>query len=241
MRIAVVSDIHGNFTAFEAVLDDMKRASPDLILHGGDLADGGSSPVEIVDRIRDLGWRGVLGNTDEMLVRPQSLEEFAAKSSAPSSLWGVMREIASATRSILGESRLAWRRDLPQAITHSPLTLVHASPESCWRAPKPEASDAELAATYGSLEQPIVVFGHTHCPSVRRLVGQPELLLNTGSVGLSYDGDSWASYLLLDAGVPTIRRIEYDLEKELRMLSSCGLPGAAWTARMLRAGVPQMP
>ena len=67
MRIAIVSDIHGNRTAFEAVLGDLRQTSPDLILHGGDLADGGASPVEIVDRIRDLGWQGVVGNTDEML------------------------------------------------------------------------------------------------------------------------------------------------------------------------------
>jgi len=78
MRIAVVSDIHGNLTAFEAVLADLRETSPDLILHGGDLADAGSSPVEIVDRIRDLGWPGVVGNTDEMLVSPQTLEDLAA-------------------------------------------------------------------------------------------------------------------------------------------------------------------
>ena len=67
MRIAIVSDIHGNRTALEAVLADLKHTLPDLIFHGGDLAQGGSSPVEIVDRIRDLGWPGVLGNTDETL------------------------------------------------------------------------------------------------------------------------------------------------------------------------------
>jgi len=64
MRIAVVSDIHGNLTALEAVLADLEQTSPDLALHGGDLADGGSSPIEVVDRIRDLGWQGVMGNTD---------------------------------------------------------------------------------------------------------------------------------------------------------------------------------
>ena len=78
MRIAIVSDIHGNRTAFEAVLADLRQTSPDLILHGGDLADGGSSPVEIVDRIRDLGWQGVVGNTDEMLFRPESLHGVCA-------------------------------------------------------------------------------------------------------------------------------------------------------------------
>lgn len=77
MRIAIVSDIHGNLTAFEAVLADLKRTSPDLVLQGGDLADSGSAPEEIVDRIRALGWRGVLGNTDEMLARPETLDSFA--------------------------------------------------------------------------------------------------------------------------------------------------------------------
>ena len=80
MRIAIVSDIHGNRTAFESVLSDLRQTSPDLILHGGDLADGGASPVEIVDRIRDLGWPGVAGNTDDMLSMPETFEAFASQS-----------------------------------------------------------------------------------------------------------------------------------------------------------------
>ena len=77
MRIAIVSDIHGNLTAFEAVLADLRETAPDLIFHGGDLTHGGSNPVEIVDRIRDLGWLGVLGNTDELMFRPESLTDYA--------------------------------------------------------------------------------------------------------------------------------------------------------------------
>src|SRR6266436_342613 len=96
MRIAIVSDIHGNRTAFEAVLADLRETSPDLILHGGDLADGGASPVEIVDRIRDLGWQGVVGNTDEMLFRPESLTEFAEQSPNLKSLFAVVEEMAVA-------------------------------------------------------------------------------------------------------------------------------------------------
>lgn len=86
MRIAIVSDIHGNRTALEAVLADLRQTAPDLIFHGGDLADGGASPVEVLDQIRDLGWQGVVGNTDEMLFQPESLEEFASQSAAPPSL-----------------------------------------------------------------------------------------------------------------------------------------------------------
>src|SRR6202050_2195518 len=98
MRTAIVSDIHGNRTAFEAVLADLRQTSPDLILHGGDLAHGGANPVEIVDRIRDLGWQGVLGNTDEMLFSPQSLREFAKQSPKLQPLFAAIEELAEARR-----------------------------------------------------------------------------------------------------------------------------------------------
>src|ERR1700686_802492 len=114
MRIAIVSDIHGNRTAFEAVLADLRQTSPDLILHGGDLADGGACPAEIVDRIRDLGWQGVVGNTDEMLFKPESLNEFAAQSPGMRPLLGVIQEMAAATREALGEDRIAWLGGLPR-------------------------------------------------------------------------------------------------------------------------------
>jgi putative phosphoesterase len=241
MRIAVVSDIHGNLTAFEAVLADMRQCSPDLVLHGGDLADGGSSPIEIVDRIRSLGWQGVMGNTDEMLVRPNSLEEFASQSSAPPALWQMLTQIALATRSTLGDERMAWLRELPRVKIHGVFALVHGTPESCWRAPAEDASDAELEAIYGSLGQPIVAFGHTHRPFIRSIAANPRLLINTGSIGLPYDGDPRASYLILDGQTPSIRRVEYNVEKELKALASCGLPGAEWTAKMLRTSALQMP
>jgi Icc-related predicted phosphoesterase len=157
MRIAVVSDIHGNRTAFNAVLTDLRQTSPDLILHGGDLADNGSSPAEIVDRVRDLGWPGVVGNTDEMLFRPQSLEEFAGESPDLQSLLSTIQEMAAATREALREERLAWLRGLARIQIQTPIALVHASLESPWRAPAPEASDAELASVYGPLGQPIAV------------------------------------------------------------------------------------
>ena len=241
MRTAVLSDIHGNLTAFEAVLAHLKHTSPDLVLHGGDLADSGSSPIQIVDRIRQFGWHGVLGNSDEMLVRPDSLGVFASQSSAPTALWTAIREIASATRSVLGEERLAWLREQPLVSTQEAFALVHATPESCWRAPPEEATDAELTTIYGQLDRPIVVFGHTHRPLIRHIAGHPRLLINTGSVGLPYDDDPRASYLLFDGNSPSIQRVEYDLERELRALSACGLPGAAWTAKMLRTSSPQMP
>lgn len=241
MRIAVVSDIHGNLTAFEAVWADLRSAAPDLVIHAGDLADGGWRPVEIVDAIRALGWTGVMGNGDEMLSRPESLEAFARESSAPAALWDAVRRMAAVTRGMLGEERLSWLGLLPLAITPPGFAVVHASPGSCWKAPPANATDAELQHVYAPLARPIVVFGHTHLPAVRPMTGAVKLLINTGSVGLPYDGDPRASYLLLHDGVPTIRRVPYDVDKEVQALQSSELPHADWVARMLRSAAPQMP
>jgi len=239
MRIAIVSDINGNRTAFEAVLLDLRQTSPDLILHGGDLADSGASPVELVDRIRHLGWQGVVGNTDEMLFRPESLVEFANQSPKLQPLFAVIEEMAVATREALGKERLAWLGGLPQTQFHGPMALVHASPGSLWRAPAPEVSDAELESVYSPLRQPIAIYGHIHRPHIRSVAGMT--VANTGSVSLSYDGDRRAAYLLLDDYKPEIRRVEYDLDRELKALANCGLPHADWIAKTLASGHPQMP
>jgi putative phosphoesterase len=239
MRIAVVSDIHGNRTAFEAVLADLRETAPDLILHGGDLSDSVAGAAEIVDRIRESGWPGVVGNTDEMLFRPESLEEFAGQSKAPPALWDAIREMAAATRAALGEDRIAWLSALPRVQTHESMALVHASAETTWRAPAVGASDAELDSVYAPLRRGIVVYGHIHCPYVRSVGGM--IVANSGSVSLSYDGDRRASYLLLDESGPSIRRVEYDVDREIRLVRESGMPHANWIARMLASARPALP
>jgi len=64
MKLAIVSDIHGNLAALDAVISDLETVNPDLVVQGGDLAINGPHPSECVDRIRELGWPGVAGNTD---------------------------------------------------------------------------------------------------------------------------------------------------------------------------------
>jgi hypothetical protein len=196
--------------------------------------------VEVLDRIRGLGWAGVSGNTDEMLTTPETLEEFAQEQSADLlPLFAALREMAAATREALGENRLEWLRTLPRSHVQNSMVLLHASPQSTWRAPAPDASDAKLESVYGPLATPIAVHAHIHRAYVRHVRGMT--VANTGSVSLPYDGDRRAAYLLLDESTPVIRRVEYDVDREVRALATCGLPHADWVAKMLESAAPLMP
>lgn len=239
MRIAIVSDIHGNLTAFEAVLADLRDASPDLILHGGDLAESGPGGPFIIDHIRDAAWPGVIGNSDQMLADPDSLERFAAQSPQLDSLWRSVREVAAHARELLGSDRIAWLGELPLAQLRDDLALVHASPGDPWRAPNANAAEAELAAAYSPLARPRVIYGHLHTPFVRAL--DAFTVANSGSVSLPYDGDPRASYLLIDNGAPQIRRAAYDVDLECRRLVESRFPHAEWIARALQTARPAMP
>jgi putative phosphoesterase len=235
MRIAVVSDIHGNLTALEAVIADLKKTAPDRILQGGDLAASGSRPAEVVDLIRDLGWPGVLGNTDEMLWAPQRQAELEARAPHLRSLFQmIFGSIVPATRERLGDERIAWLRSLPAEWREGNLLLLHAAPQNLWRAPLANATDEELVETYGSAGAVTVVYGHIHTPFVRFLPGMT--VANSGSASLSYDGDPRASYLLLEDGRAKIRRVEYDVEREVRGLLESQYPYAAWHGEILRQG-----
>lgn len=239
MRTAIVSDIHGNLAALEAVVADFRLTSPDVILHGGDLAASGAHPAEVVDRIRDLGWLGVRGNTDEMLWNPESLTNYAAKFPKLQSILATLEEMIPWTCASLGEDRIRWLQTLPCLERQGSVAIVHASPNDLWQAPPPDASDLELQSVYRDLDVPVAVYGHIHRPHVRRLEGMT--IANTGSVSLSYDGDPRASYLLLDGTNVIIRRVAYDLEREANALLHSGLPHAAWLCQILRGGRYQQP
>jgi putative phosphoesterase len=233
MRTAIVSDIHGNRRAFQAVLADLREVAPDLIVHGGDLSFGGAHPAEIIDLVRELGWPGVRGNTDEVFWVTEPLTKMAANPKL-ASLAAALLEMIPPTRASIGEERLQWLRSLPESYAHEVFTLVHASPGDLWRSPMASAGDEELQATYGPLGKENVVYGHIHVPFVRKLPGMT--VANSGSVSQSYDGDRRASYLLADGKNVTIRRVEYDVESEAKDLLQSGLPHAGWLSRILLAG-----
>ena len=235
MRIAIISDIHGNLTALDAVVADLRQQRPEVVYHGGDLAFGGCNPVEVIDRIIHEGWMGVLGNTDEMLWNAEARSSLEASAPRLKSLFRVLFELSGpATSKMLGESRLEWLRRLPAELRHENLALLHASPGNLWRAPMDTAEAAELESTYKPLNAAIVVYCHIHRPFIRKAGNMT--VCNTGSVGAPYDGDPRASYLIIDDGQPAIRRVAYDVEKEVERLLASDYPQKEWLAEMRRKG-----
>jgi predicted phosphodiesterase len=240
MRLAVISDVHGNLTALEAVIRDLRRVSPDLVVQAGDLVANGLRPAQVLDRVRELGWPGVLGNTDEMLWRPEQFAELEARMPKLRVQLSVLfHTLAPATLARLGKGHLEWLRGLPRAWNMGNVAIVHAAPQDLWRAPLVDSRDSELKETYRDLGADVVCYGHIHRPFVRSLVGFK--VCNTGSVGMPYDGDPRASYLIVDDGRPEIRRVEYDLAQEINQLRASDYPLKEWLAEILGSGTYSRP
>ena len=227
MRVAIVSDVHGNLVAFDAVLADLEKIQPDLIVHGGDLALGGPHPVEVVDRIRELGWPGVLGNTDVALGDESALPQQARG--------GFIAQPAARAREMLGPERVVWLTGLPMEWRGNGIAVVHAVPGDCWAVVAHDASDSTLRETYGPLGVPVAVYGHIHHAYVRPLDGLT--VVNSGSVSLPLDGDVRATYVVIEDGHVEHRRIEYDMERVAVEMLAIDYPNATAYAAWLRTGI----
>jgi putative phosphoesterase len=235
VRTAVVSDIHGNLVALEAVIADLDREAPDLIVHGGDLSMIGPRPAEVIDLVREKGWPGVLGNTDELLFDASTRADQERKAPNLRDWLAVLYDtLGPWARSRLRDEQVSWLASLPREWRSEELVLLHAAPADLWRAPMQGASDDELRQIYGDLNASLVIYGHIHRPFVRRLAGLT--VANSGSVGLPYDGDWRPSYLLIDEDVPVVKRVEYDLERAQRDARETGFLLAGWLSAVQRHG-----
>jgi putative phosphoesterase len=234
MRVAVVSDIHANLTALDAVIADLRTTRPDLVVQGGDLMSGGPRPAEVIDRIREMNWPGVYGNSDEMLWAPHRVSETLQAPHLQQTRDLVLTYTRPATLEAIGDERLAWLRTLPLRWSGHDVTVVHAVPDDAWRVVSANAPDEDMERVYGVLRSTRVLYGHIHLPFVRRLA--TFTLVNTGAVSLSFDGDTRAAYALVDDDRIEIRRVEYDIEEEIRLLLRSDDPFAQSTAETLRTG-----
>jgi putative phosphoesterase len=205
MRVAVLSDIHGNLPALEAVVSDLKDQSPDDIWCGGDIGWGAPWASECIARVRDAGWKTVKGNTDVWISGdPQTVGTEEDRRD--------LMELAEVHA--ISEDDAQWLLNLPIGHTGpGSILLVHGTPDSPFTAPMPDDPGSKFRVY--EEKAALVVYGHVHRAFVRRL---PEgtLVCNTGSVGLPMDGET-ASYLLIDQSGPDLllrhRRVAYDRDK----------------------------
>jgi hypothetical protein len=195
----------------------------------------GPRPAEVVDRIRDEAWPGVVGNTDELLWRPEELETQIERGPKIEHLLRVLfEEFAPVTRDLLGSERLRWLAELPTDWRGEGIHLIHASPRNLWRAPMPDADTSEFEETFGALGAQVVVYGHIHRPFVRQVRNMA--VANSGSVGMPYDGDPSASYLLITDGIAEVKRVPYDVDREVEDLRATAYPRAVWLGEVRRRG-----
>ncbi len=218
-RICVLSDVHGNVYALEAVLQDIRSLGCDTLVVAGDLAAHGPAPAESVDLIRAVGAIVVRGNTDRYL----------AEGSAPATGTRDPEQSVSLewSREQLGADRLHFLAELPPSAILAGCLVVHGSPGNDELGIWPDTTDAEIEAhgVAGTL-----LCGHTHRPFQRRVAGGE--VVNVGSAGWTLDGDPRPSYALLErdrGGGPvrwraTLRRVDYDRAHPLAELERRQVP-----------------
>ncbi|MDQ2717065.1 MAG: metallophosphatase family protein [Chloroflexota bacterium] len=224
MRVAVISDIHGNQVALEAVLDDLAQQSAiDQRVIAGDLCLNGPCPRQVLEMVQRLDCPVIKGNVDEEVVTkaPEKGEK--------------KRNTVAWTREQIGQVGIDYLHALPtsQRISNaggSDLLIVHANPLNMEEAIFPNASDNTLEHFMGGLEPAIgaVAFGHLHIAYARRW--RHLLLVDVASCGIPRDEDLRAAYGILtwreNGWEAEIRRVEYDVTSVVKQLKTSGIPNA---------------
>lgn len=238
MRYLILSDMHANWHAFEAVLRRARRKRFDAVLVLGDLVGYGAAPNQVVEAVRKLGPRlfTVRGNHDKVVSGIDSGANFN-QTALTAAQWTTTR---------LTPANLRYVRELPQGpIQIEPgVAICHGSPldEDTY-----VFSDVDAWEIFSNFQMPVTFFGHTHIPSLFSLEGrmlgvralrgrtgtvylQPggRYLVNPGSIGQPRDRDPRASYMTYDSERRIVRwhRVEYPIEEAQRRIRRAGLPGS---------------
>lgn len=236
MRIAFVADIHGNLPALEAVLQDLKQQSPDAVYLVGDQINRCPWNNEVLDLLNDQQWPAIAGNHELIvgIIRTPNNRLPFTNAKRYAVLWW--------TQANLRAEHLHAIRRLPEQMVLTfdnapPILMVHGVPGQADIGFYPGLNDDALSGYLDGVTQPVVVCAHTHRPMDRQ-VGDRHLF-NGGAVGLPYNGDPRAHYLLLDlvqsrsSGSspnrwrPTFRRLDYDRDRIEPAFAESGLLAAA--------------
>lgn len=236
MRVALLSDVHANLPALEAVLDDIAaRRNLDAVFHLGDLVGYAPWPNECVALLRERGIPGVAGNYDSTVASDYEhcgcrYENARQEELSHLSFAWTKEHVDEPSRRAL--ANLPFRLDVRVGGGHASgrrITLVHGTPTLntlYWTEDRPDTFCRKMMAAAGVNPGDVLCFGHTHKPWHRRLDGVD--LVNTGSVGRPKDGDWRAGYVLLtlageDTEVENVR-IEYDVTRAAEAIRAGDLP-----------------
>lgn len=230
MRIGVLSDIHGNLPALEAVWADMQRRGVDTVVNLGDVAFRGPHPAECVRLVRQMGAPVVLGNTEVWVT------ELAAELPDP------LPVLKAWTRARLTAAELTWLGALPEEhrmeVHGRRLLFVHGSPRGNMDSLFPSTPESDMLESLENCEADIVLCGHTHWAFSRRIGGIH--LIGAGSVGLPFDGDPRAAYAIVEVtereSSVTHIRLDYDVECALADGTERGFPDMGFLYKVLPTG-----
>ena len=215
MKLLVISDIHANWPALQAI-----REEADAVVCLGDIVSYGPFPKECVAWVREHATHVIRGNHDTALA--YRVDPRAA---------GFKRELASATlahhRRLLSPSEVGWLRRLPKELRFRleeySFHAVHAAPSDHLYSYRitPDLPDEDLKKEMEGVRADIVLLGHTHLPMSRG--AWTKVVLNPGSVGQPLDGNPRASYAVIKDGVAEIQRVVYDIEATVAGIRKMGL------------------
>ena len=228
MRIAILSDIHGNLLALDAVMTDIESQGPDEVWCGGDIGWMGPWASECIERVRGAGWPTVKGNTDVWITGdPQTVQDPDERAELT----------AIAEQHTISGDDAQWLLNLPLGYSgKGSILLVHGTPNSPFVGPMPDDAAPEFGPYEGQAS--LVVYAHVHRAFVRRLA-DGTIVCNTGSVGLPMDGPT-ASYLLIDRQGPDItlrhRRVAFDRRAGIAQARQMGGPAGQRFVAALDSG-----
>jgi putative phosphoesterase len=239
MRLALVSDIHGNNIALEAVLSQLSTQNVSQLICLGDVASTGPQPCEVIKRLQELGCPVVMGNMDAWLLQPEPKEQpdLRRQRWQEMDIW-CTQQLSSADRAYLRTFQPVIAYPL---LDEKMLLCYHGSPRSYKERLLPTTPEEELEQAFAGARGDLMVGGHTHVQMFRRY--KDMLVLNPGSVGLAMDRVSplsdirqsaVAEYAIVECNRTSLEvelhRITFDLQAFIHVMNASGIPHAAWWA-----------
>jgi putative phosphoesterase len=234
MRIALLSDMHGNGVAFRAALADLERYEPDLIVSLGDVAQGGPQPRECVELLQELRCPCVYGNSDHFLVALDFGHEDVTEQQLTTAHW---------SREQLGAEGLAFLESFQPTVRAGRLLCCHATPVSNEDVVLPVTPREEVEPALAEVDADAVAAGHVHLQWLRRFGAH--LWFCVGSVGLVYEHkdplddvpfEPFCEYALVDDELAVeFRRIPFDVEELIAAARAVDFPDVDhWAAQWKR-------